>query len=142
MIKKPKNPFEYPDPASEDAGIRLAEPVPGYLVAPLLGTLAATANLFPPADLADILEVSTKTLARWKKSGEALTPQQTDRMANVEAILIQGEELFGSRERVLQWMQGKVLSLDCSRPIDVLKTETGRRRVSNVLHGIAWGMAA
>jgi len=134
--------FEYPDLNTGDTGIRLAEPVPGYVVAPLLGTLAATVNLFPPADLADILEVSPKTLARWKKTGEALTPQQTDRIANIEAVLLQGEQLFGSRERVLEWMQGKVLSLDFQRPIDVLKTETGRRRVMSVLHGMAWGFAA
>ena len=101
MKKKHQKSFEYPDLAAEDTGIRLAEPVPGYLVAPLMGSLAATVNLFPPADLADILEVSPKTLTRWKKSGETLTPQQTDRMAHVEAILLQGEELFGSRERVL-----------------------------------------
>ena len=142
MKKKALKPFEYSDLGGESTGIRLAEPVPGYLVAPLTGSLAATLNLFPPADLADILEISPKTLARWKKSGEALTPQQTDRMAHVEAILLQGEDLFGSRERVIEWMQGEVLSLECQRPIDVLKTETGRRRVANVLHGIAWGFAA
>ena len=142
MKKKPQKPFEYPDLSKKPGGIRLAEPVPGYLVAPLMGSLAATISLFPPADLADILEVSPKTITRWKKSGEALTPQQTDRIAHVEAILLQGEELFGSRERVMEWMQGKVLSLNCLRPIDVLKTETGRKRVANVLHGIAWGMAA
>ena len=142
MKKKLQKPFEYPELTQEATGIRLAEPVPGYLVAPLMGSLAATISLFPPADLADILEVSPKTITRWKKSGEALTPQQTDRIAHVEAILLQGEELFGSRERVMEWMQGKVLSLNCLRPIDVLKTETGRKRVANVLHGIAWGMAA
>jgi putative toxin-antitoxin system antitoxin component (TIGR02293 family) len=142
MKKKFQKRFEYPDLSTETGGIRLAEPVPGYLVAPLMGSLAATISLFPPADLADILEVSPKTITRWKKSGEALTPQQTDRIAHVEAILLQGEELFGSRERVMEWMQGKVLSLNCLRPIDVLKTETGRKRVANVLHGIAWGMAA
>ena len=140
MTKKPKKPFEYPDLSKEASGIRVAEPVPGYLVAPLMGSLAATINSFPPADLADILEVSPKTLTRWKKSGEALTPQQTDRMAHVEAILIHAEDIFKTRERVMEWMCGKVFYLQGRRPIDVIKTETGRREVENALGVIEWGM--
>lgn len=121
-------------------GLRIAEPVPGYVVAPLLGGLAATVNLFPPADLADILEVSPKTLARWKKSGERLTPQQTDRMAHVEAVMKHAEDIFKTPERVMEWMHSKVLYLNARRPIDVIKTETGRREVDNALAVIEWGM--
>jgi putative toxin-antitoxin system antitoxin component (TIGR02293 family) len=125
---------------AEGTGLRVAEPVPGYLVAPLIGGLAATANLLSPADLADILEVSPKTLARWKKHGESLTPQQTDRMAKIEAILKHGEHVLGSPEEVQRWLHGKVLYLDGQRPLDLLKTETGREKVDEALGVIEWGM--
>lgn len=130
---------DYPDPG-RTTGLRVAEPVPGYVVGPLLAGLAATVNMFPPADLADILEVSPKTLSRWKKSGARLTPQQTDRMAHVEAIMKHAEEIFKTPERVMEWMHGKVFYLQGRRPIDVIKTETGRREVDNALGVIEWGM--
>lgn len=129
----------YPD-LKPEPGLRVAEPVPGYLVAPLLGGLAAMVNLFPPADMADILEVSSKTLNRWKKTGAVLSPQQSDRLANVEAILKHGEDVLGSQERAVDWMYGKVFFLQGRRPIDVIKTETGRREVDNALGVIEWGM--
>jgi putative toxin-antitoxin system antitoxin component (TIGR02293 family) len=126
--------------ASKAPGIKVAEPVPGYLVAPIMGGLAATMNQLPASDLADILEVSPKTLTRWKKSGATLTPQQTDRMAHVEAILKHAEDIFKTSERVMEWMHSKVLYLNARRPIDVIKTETGRRQVDNALGVIEWGM--
>jgi putative toxin-antitoxin system antitoxin component (TIGR02293 family) len=129
----------YPMPRSE-VGLRVAEPVAGYLVAPLMGGLAATMNLLPTSDLAEILEVSPKTLTRWMKSGETLTPQQSDRMAILEGIIRHGEDVLGSRERAVQWMYGKVFFLQGRRPIDVIKTETGRREVDNALGVIEWGM--
>lgn len=127
-------------PVPQTTGLRVAEPVPGYVVAPLMAGLAATVNLFPPADLADILEVSPKTLARWKKNGAMLTPQQTDRMAHVEKVLAHAQDIFKTPERVMEWMHGKVLYLNARRPIDVIKTETGRREVDNALAVIEWGM--
>lgn len=140
MKKKAPKPTECPELSSEATGLRVAEPMPGYLVAPLLGGLMAMVNLFHPSDLAEILEVSPKTLARWQKNGETLTPQQTDRLAHVEAILLHGDQVFRTRERVMEWMHGKVFFLQGRRPIDVIKTETGRKEVDNALGVIEWGM--
>jgi putative toxin-antitoxin system antitoxin component (TIGR02293 family) len=138
-VKPKRTKSDYPEP-QQSGGLRVAEPVPGYLVAPLLSGLAATVNLFPAADLADILEVSPKTLARWKKTGTRLTPQQTDRMAHVEKVLAHAQDIFKTPERVMEWMHGKVFYLQGRRPIDVIKTETGRREVDNTLGVIEWGM--
>jgi putative toxin-antitoxin system antitoxin component (TIGR02293 family) len=126
--------------AANESGLRVAEPVPGYLVAPLMGGLAATMNMLPHAHLAEILEVSPKTLTRWIKTGERLSPQQTDRMARLETLFKHGEHVLGSRESVQRWLHAKVLYLDGKRPIELLKTESGREQVDEALGVIEWGM--
>ena len=92
------------------------------------------------ADFADILEVTPKTLSRWKQKGEILSPQQSDRIGILESIYSLGERILGSRERVKEWMQGPVLYLAGKRPLDLIKTETGRRLVEEALHQIEFGM--
>lgn len=131
---------EYPDLNAESTGIRLAEPVPGYVVAPLMGSLAAILNFLPPARMAEILEVSPKTFSRWEKSGERLSPQQSDRIARLEALFKHGEFVLGSREGLYRWLHGKVLYLDGRHPIDLLATESGREKVDEALNVIEWGM--
>jgi putative toxin-antitoxin system antitoxin component (TIGR02293 family) len=137
--KSPAPETHYPEP-KQSGGLRVAEPLPGYLVAPLLGSLAATVSMLPVVDMAEILDVSPKTLTRWIKNGEQLSPQQTDRLSRLEAIFKHGEHVFGSREGMQRWLFAKVLYLDACRPIDLLKTESGREKVDEALGVIEWGM--
>ena len=91
-------------------------------------------------DLADVLEVTPKTLTRWKRKNEVLSPQQSDRVAVLESIFTLGEKVLGSREKIKEWIHQPVLYLNGGRPLDDLKTESGRRRVEEALHQIEFGM--
>lgn len=138
-VRKPKGLHPYQAPAGDT---KVAEPAIAYAVAPLGASIDHTLGLLSPFEQAEVLEVSTKTLTRWRSKGEALTPQQTDRVAVVEAIFRTGERVVGSREDMLRWIHSPIHYLEGQRPIELLKTETGRRRVEDALHAIEWGMLA
>jgi putative toxin-antitoxin system antitoxin component (TIGR02293 family) len=91
-------------------------------------------------DFADILEVTPKTLHRWSAKDEDLSVQQTDRLRILASILKLGESVLGSRERVSRWLREPVLDLNSRPPLELLKTESGRREVENLLHRIEWGI--
>jgi putative toxin-antitoxin system antitoxin component (TIGR02293 family) len=92
------------------------------------------------SDFADVLEVTPKTLSRWKQKGEILSRQQSDRIAILESLFILGERVLGSRQAMKDWIQEKVLYLNGDKPLDLLKTESGRRAVEEALHQIEFGM--
>lgn len=125
-----------------DKGLTVSEPPVAYAIAPLESSVEETLALLSPLEQAEILEVSSKTLTRWRNKGETLTLQQTDRVAVIESIFKMGERIVGSREDMMRWIHSPIHYLDCQLPIELLKTERGRRRVEEALHAIEWGMLA
>ena len=94
-------------------------------------------------DIAGVLDVATKTITRWtksKKSGSKLSAQKKDRLAVLESILKLGKKVLGSNEELNRWLHSPVFSLDGNKPVDMIKTESGRRRVEEVLHQIEYGI--
>jgi putative toxin-antitoxin system antitoxin component (TIGR02293 family) len=95
-------------------------------------------------DIADILDVAPKTLSRWakknnKKSG-VVSERKTDSLQILESILELGKKVLGSDEELNQWLHNPVFALDGKKPVDVIKTESGRRKVEEVLHQIEFGI--
>jgi putative toxin-antitoxin system antitoxin component (TIGR02293 family) len=95
---------------------------------------------FSVQDLAEVLDVNRKTLFRWKESEEAFSLQQSDRISVLESILELGKKVLGSEEEVKQWLHSPVHSLDGRQPLDLIKTESGRRLVETALHQIEYGV--
>ena len=94
-------------------------------------------------DIAGVLDVATKTITRWtksKNSGSTLSAQKKDRLAVLESILKLGKKVLGSNEELNRWLHSSVFSLDGKKPVDMIKTESGRRRVEEVLHQIEYGI--
>ena len=91
-------------------------------------------------DLADILEVTPKTFHRWSLAGEVLTPQQSDRITILETIFALGERVFRSQATFAAWLRQPVLDLGGRSPLEMVKTESGRRAVENILHKIEFGI--
>jgi len=95
-------------------------------------------------DIADILDVAPKTLSRWakknnKKSG-VVSERKTDSLLILESILELGKKVLGSDEELNLWLHNPVFALDGKKPVDVIKTESGRRKVEEVLHQIEFGI--
>ncbi len=95
---------------------------------------------FTAQDLADVLDITPKTLSRWKGRSNVFSIQQADRMLIVKSILDLGKKVLGSEERVKDWIHQPVFALDGHLPIELFKTESGRRRVENTLHQIQLGI--
>ncbi len=94
-------------------------------------------------DIADVLDVAPKTLSRWtkkiKKSG-VISERRSDSLLILESILELGKKVLGTDEELNQWLHNPVFALDGKKPVDVIKTESGRRRVEEVLHQIEFGI--
>ena len=91
-------------------------------------------------DLAGILDVNKRTITRWKAQDTSLSRQQIDRMNVLESILDLGKRVLGSENEVKLWLNSPVFSLEGQKPMDLIKTESGRRRVENVLLQIEGGV--
>lgn len=95
---------------------------------------------FTNSMVASILDVTTKTLSRYQESSKPLSIQQADRIRVVESILELGKHVLGTELEVKKWLHEPVLSLENQKPIDLIVTESGRRRVENVLLQIEGGV--
>ncbi len=94
-------------------------------------------------DIADVLDVTSKTISRWtkqKKNSGLISPQKSDRLQILESILELGKIVLGSEDELNHWLHSPVLSLDGKKPVDLIKTESGRRKVEEVLHQIEYGI--
>ena len=103
-----------------------------------LKDLSASFNI-TSSILAEILEVSPKTLTRYQENEKELSPQQKDRVEIVESIMELGKRVLGDEEEVRNWLRRPVHSIENQKPIDLITSESGRRRVENVLLQIEGG---
>jgi putative toxin-antitoxin system antitoxin component (TIGR02293 family) len=145
MAKKKGAEPEFPDPGKAKTGFIVEETSEGYSVPARGRRTRKTRDLgkeynLSMQDFADVLEVTPKTLSRWKRKGEKLSQQQNDRITILESIFAQGERILGSRERMREWLHAKVLYLNGKKPVEMIKTEMGRRLVEEALHQIEFGM--
>jgi putative toxin-antitoxin system antitoxin component (TIGR02293 family) len=124
-------------PHHRAAGVKTVSPGPFRLARHIRAL--TTGYDFTERDLADILDVNKRTITRWKAQDERLSPQQIDRINVVESILDLGKRVLGSENEVKLWLNSPVFSLEGQKPIKLIKTESGRRRVENVLLQIEGG---
>ena len=111
----------------------------GFRLAAHIRALSAGYD-FTEQDLADILDVNKRTITRWKAQNGRLSPQQIDRIGVLESILDLGKSALGSEAEVKLWLNSPVFSLEGQKPMELIKTESGRRRVENVLLQIEGGV--
>ncbi len=94
-------------------------------------------------DIAAVLDVAPKTISRWtktRKNSEVISEQKADSLEILESILSLGKEVLGSEDELNHWLHSPVFALDGNKPVDLIKTESGRRRVEEVLHQIEHGI--
>ncbi len=95
------------------------------------------------SDIADILDVAPKTLTRWtkdKNSSKQMSKRKSDSLDVLESILKLGKKVLGSEDELNNWLHNPVFALDGNKPVDLIKTESGRRMVETVLHQIEYGI--
>lgn len=119
------------------SGVRVRT-IRGRGVAAQIKSLASQYNLTASVT-AEILDVSPKTYSRYLDNAKPLSTQQKDRLNIVESILLLGKRVLGSELEVKRWLSRPVHSIENRRPIDLIVSESGRRRVENVLLQIEGG---
>jgi putative toxin-antitoxin system antitoxin component (TIGR02293 family) len=90
-------------------------------------------------DIAGVLDITPKTFSRWKGRENFLSEQQADRMLILKSIVDLGRKVLGSDANVKKWIREPVFSLDGQIPLNLLKTESGRRQIESALHQIEYG---
>lgn len=89
----------------------------------------------------DRIVLPRKTLANRRKHGR-LTPEQSDRLMRVAAVLASAEETFGSMAKAGAWLRRPTTALDGEAPLELLDTDAGVRAVESLLGRISHGIAA
>lgn len=90
-------------------------------------------------DLADLLGVAARTLARRKKTHQ-LSPTESDRLYRVAYITLFATEVLGSLEKARVWLHKSNRALGGYSPISFLDTEIGERHVEDLLNRINYGV--
>lgn len=90
-------------------------------------------------DLADLLGVAARTLARRKKTHQ-LSPAESDRLYRVAYITLLATDVLGSLEKARSWLHKSNRALGGHSPISFLDTAIGERHVEDLLNRINYGI--
>lgn len=88
----------------------------------------------------DSVVIPLRTLQHRRSRREKLTVEESDRVLRMMRVLSQAEEVYGSRERALQWLRRENPRLGNRPPLELLKTDAGSRIVEDLLLQIDEGM--
>jgi putative toxin-antitoxin system antitoxin component (TIGR02293 family) len=91
------------------------------------------------AELADVLGVASRTLAR-RKSKRYLSPTESDRLYRIAHITFLACEVLGSLEKARKWLHRDNRALGGETPMANLDTEIGARQVEELLLRISYGI--
>jgi putative toxin-antitoxin system antitoxin component (TIGR02293 family) len=89
----------------------------------------------------DSIVLPRKTLANRRRLG-SLTPDQSDRLMRVARVMAAAEATFGGQQRAAIWLRRPTSALGGEKPLFLLDTDEGTRRVEDLLGRIDHGIAA
>jgi putative toxin-antitoxin system antitoxin component (TIGR02293 family) len=88
---------------------------------------------------AGILNISSKTLDRYKKAEKRLTPSASELMLKLITLYKKGEELFGNQEQFQKWIEVPAYGLGNKVPKTMLQTPAGIDLIMDELIRIEYG---
>jgi putative toxin-antitoxin system antitoxin component (TIGR02293 family) len=89
--------------------------------------------------LAELLNVSVKTMQRYQKENKRLNPLNSEMVLKFIALFKQGLTVFGLKKAFLNWLNKPAVGLGNIRPFDLLKTSNGIDLVKDELVRIEYG---
>jgi putative toxin-antitoxin system antitoxin component (TIGR02293 family) len=90
----------------------------------------------------EFLDISNKTLNRYKENDKAFKPSQSEKMIEMAEVTHTGLEVFGNMEKLRLWLDTPNFSLGKSKPMDLLKNSYGKDLVLTELTHINHGILA
>lgn len=91
-------------------------------------------------ELADLMGVAWRTLARRKTEHSQMSPIASDRLYRIAYITTLASTALGSLEKGRDWLQTDNRALGGNPPIKYLDTEIGERQVEELLNRINYGI--
>lgn len=95
---------------------------------------------FNDQDWADFLDLSTKSLLRYKQTSRQFKPNQTEKILEIAEVTNCGLEVLGSHEVFKRWLDTPNFALGNFKPIQLIKDSYGKEMViaelTRINHGI------
>ena len=95
---------------------------------------------FTENDWATILELSTKTLNRYKMENRHFKTLHSEKIMELAEVTRAGLEVFGDTERFKQWLHTPNYALGNKKPLELLKDSYGKELVLAELTHINYGI--
>lgn len=92
--------------------------------------------------LLGILGISARTVQRKNRSAVRLSPAASDRLSRMDRILILATEVFGAKEKAVEWLKRISRALGNQQPIQLLDTDAGTQYVERELRQIQHGFVS
>lgn len=103
-----------------------------------LDQMAKLLDIDRPVFLA-VMGVSERTFQRKAQASGRLSAAVSDRLARLDRILHLATEVFGSKDKAIQWLKRPSRALGAGMPLQLLDTDTGTQRVERELRQIQYG---
>ena len=91
---------------------------------------------------ADVLDISTKSLHRYKQESRSFRPIQSEKIIELAEVTNVGLDVFGDMERLKLWLETPNFALGSLKPIELLKDSYGKELVLSELTRINYGILA
>lgn len=97
-------------------------------------------TLITENEWANILDISTKTMQRYKQSAAHFKVLQSQKIIEMSEVTKLGIEVFGNIATFKLWLETPSFALGNIKPIDLLKDSYGKEMVITELTGINYGI--
>jgi putative toxin-antitoxin system antitoxin component (TIGR02293 family) len=91
---------------------------------------------------ASLLNISERTLIRFRKSKKRLSPVASDRLYRLALIYSFAREVFEDDKMAREWLHKPQYGLGGRVPLEMLQTEAGAREVEDLLGRIEYGITS
>jgi len=95
---------------------------------------------FSEGDWSAILDLSLKSMQRYKKETRRFRPIHSEKIIEMAEVTDLGEKVFGDKEKFKLWLNSQSLALGNTKPIELLQQSYGKdlvvRELIHIEHGI------
>lgn len=95
---------------------------------------------FTEDNWADFLDISTKSLHRYKQNAKSFKSIQSEKIIEMAEVTNVGLDVFGDMEKFKLWLETPNFSLGNLRPMELLKDSYGKELVISELTRINYGI--
>jgi putative toxin-antitoxin system antitoxin component (TIGR02293 family) len=92
------------------------------------------------AQIRNLLGISESTQFRYERQNPVLKTAIADRMERLNRICAQALELFEDKDETHRWLLTPKVVLDGKKPLDALTTDSGAKKVEEILYRAEYGI--